>query len=82
MGIAAAPAFKWADDKRDRLTKDLVGLRYHFMTNRDPDADSQVQDTHPTHQQRFDAARGQGFDLSKAPTDQIDTLLSHMSRTA
>jgi sporulation-control protein spo0M len=49
----------------------------------DPDnADYFKQSSHPTYQQRFNAAGQQGFELSKADTDQLDRFLQHMSRTA
>lgn len=81
LGVTQAPAFAWLGRK-----KNILGRTDHETVmgwQNDPaQAERYRNATHPTHQQRFDAARGQGFDLSKAPTDQIDTLLSHMSRTA
>jgi len=86
MGISGAPAFKWANDKRDRLRKlQSVGTLYQkkldAMSN-PKYADFFKQSSHPTYQQRFDAAKAQGFDLSKNNTDQLDRFLTHMSRTA
>ena len=40
------------------------------------------QASHPTYQQRFDHAAQQGFELSRADTDQLDRFLAHMSRIA
>jgi hypothetical protein len=78
MGLTKAPAFKWANDKR--------GEFYHqAMLNVENDpkyADDNKLSSHPTLQQRYDAAKAQGFDLSKNNTDQLDRFLAHMSRTA
>jgi hypothetical protein len=85
MGITGAPAFKWANDKRDRLHKQSVGtLHQNWLDMMSDPANSErrQQSTHPTYQQRFDAARQQGFELSKVDTDQLDRFLQHMSRTA
>jgi len=85
MGITAAPAFKWANDKRDRLSKTSSPgslHQYKLDTMANPNTDSNQQSSHPTYQQRFDAARQQGFELGRADTDQLDRFLQHMSRTA
>ena len=86
MGITAAPAFKWANDKRDRLNKlQAVGTLHQNKLNsqNNPDnADSQQQSTHPTYQQRFDHAAQDKFELSKVDTDQLDRFTAHMSRVA
>jgi len=78
MGLTKAPAFKWANDKK--------GEFYHqallAVQNNPEYADDYKLSSHPTHQQRFDAAKEQGFDLSKNNTDQLDRFLAHMSRTA
>lgn len=78
MGLTKAPAFKWANDKK--------GEFYHqakLMVQNDPaNADEYKLSSHPTLQQRFDAAKAQGFDLSKNNTDQLDRFLAHMSGTA
>jgi hypothetical protein len=78
MGLTKAPAFKWANDKK--------GEFYHQallnVQNNPEYADDYRLSSHPTHQQRFDAAKAQGFDLSKNNTDQLDRFISHMSRTA
>jgi hypothetical protein len=86
MGISGAPAFKWADDKRDRLRKlqsvgTLHQTKLDAMSN-PKNADFYKQSSHPTYQQRFDAAGQQGFKLGQADTDQLDRFLQHMSRTA
>jgi hypothetical protein len=86
MGISDAPAFKWANDKRDRLRKlQSVGTLHQNKLDSmsDPaNAEYNQQSTHPTYQQRFDAAGQQGFKLGQADTDQLDRFLAHMSRTA
>ena len=78
MGLTKAPAFKWANDKK--------GEFYHqatLMVQNNPEyADDYKLGTHPTLQQRYDAAKAQGFDLSKNNTDQLDRFLAHMSGTA
>jgi hypothetical protein len=87
MGISRAPAFKWANDKRDRLQKlQSVGtLHQNKLNQMSNPANSDYyknQASHPTYQQRFDAAGQQGFDLSKTDTDQLDRFLAHMTRSA
>jgi hypothetical protein len=88
MGISRVPAFKWANDKRDRLNKlQAVGLLHQSKLNLENDLanrEQQDQRTHPTYQRRFDQAATQGLDLSKldTDTDQLDRFLSHMSRSA
>jgi hypothetical protein len=86
LGISRAPAFKWANDKRDRLERKSLGTTHQLKLNimSDP-ANSDYyrnQASHPTYQQRFDAAGQQGFDLSQADTDQLDRFIQHMSRAA
>jgi len=81
MGIAQAPAFAWLGRKKDELGR--TDYETVMRWQNDPaNAERYRNATHPTHQQRFDAAARQGFKLSQVNTDQIDTLLSHMSRTA
>lgn len=86
IGVAKAPAFKWANDKRDRLRKlQSVGTLHqnNLDSMSDPaNAEYNQQSTHPTYQQRFNAAGQQGFELSKADTDQLDRFLQHMGRIA
>jgi len=85
MGITAAPAFKWANDKRDRLMKYPVGSHHQFklnLQNNPDDADAHQNRTHPTYQQRFDHAAQDKFELSKVDTDQLDRFTAHMSRVA
>ena len=86
MGITAAPAFKWANDKRDRLNKlQAVGTLHQnrLKTQNNPaNAGSQQQSTHPTYQRRFDHAAQDKFELSRVDTDQLDRFTAHMSRVA
>ena len=86
MGVTAAPAFKWANDKRDRLNKlQAVGTLHQFklnLQNNPANAGSQQQSSHPTYQQRFDNAAKDNFKLSKVDTDQLDRFTAHMSRVA
>jgi len=78
MGLTKAPAFKWVNDKRDEFL-----YQAKLNVQNDPkNADYYKQSSHPTLQQRFDAAKAQGFDLSKNNTEQLDRFLTHMSRTA
>jgi hypothetical protein len=78
MGLTKAPAFKWVNDKRNEFL-----YQAKLNVENDPKyADFYKQSSHPTLQQRFDAAKAQGFDLSKNNTDQLDRFLAHMSRTA
>jgi hypothetical protein len=76
MGLTKAPAFKWANDKKGEFHHQAqlnVERKY---------ADDYKLSTHPTLQQRYDAAKAQGFDLSRNNTDQLDRFIQHMSRTA
>ena len=86
MGVKAAPAFKWANDKRDRLNKlQAVGTLHQnrLKTQNNPaNAGSQQQSTHPTYQRRFDHAAQDKFELSRVDTDQLDRFTAHMSRVA
>ena len=86
MGVKAAPAFKWANDKRDRLNKlEAVGTLHQnrLKTQNNPaNAGSQQQSTHPTYQRRFDHAAQDKFELSRVDTDQLDRFTAHMSRVA
>lgn len=85
MGISKAPVFRWANDKRDRLKARAPGTlhQYKLDIEKDPANDEkQRQSTHPTYQQRFDAAGEQGMQLGKVDTDQLDRFIAHMSRTA
>ena len=86
MGVTAAPAFRWANDKRDRLNKlQAVGTLHQFklnLQNNPANADSQQQSTHPTYQRRFDHAGQDKFELSRVDTDQLDRFTAHMSRVA
>jgi hypothetical protein len=87
LGITRAPAFKWANDKRDRLRKqqDIGTLHKNKLDQMNDPANADFyrdQASHPTYQQRFDRAGEQGFELSKADTDQLDRFLAHMSNTA
>ena len=86
MGITAAPAFKWANDKRDRLNKlQAVGTLHQnkLKTQNNPaNAGSQQLSTHPTYQRRFDHAAQDKFELSRVDTDQLDRFTAHMSRVA
>ena len=87
MGITQAPAFKWANDKRDRLQKlqapgTLHQNKLKQMSNPANADYYRDQATHPTYQQRFDQAAQQGFELSRVDTDQLDRFISHMTRTA
>ena len=86
MGITAAPAFKWANDKRDRLNKlQAVGTLHQNKLNSQnnpANADAQQQSSHPTYQQRFDHAAQDQFELSRVDTDQLDRFTAHMSRVA
>ena len=85
MGITAAPAFKWANDKRDRLMKYPPGSHHQFKLNlqNNPDNPEEHQNrSHPTYQQRFDHAAQDKFELSKVDTDQLDRFTAHMSRVA
>lgn len=88
MGISRVPAFKWANDKRDRLNKlQAVGTLHQNKLNLENDLarrQQQDQSSHPTYKRRFDQAATQGLDLSKldTDTDQLDRFLSHMSRSA
>ena len=86
MGVKAAPAFKWANDKRDRLNKlQAVGTLHQnrLKTQNNPaNAGAQQQSTHPTYQRRFDHAAQDKFELSKVDTDQLDRFTAHMSRVA
>jgi hypothetical protein len=82
MGINRVPAFAWLNRKKNEQ-----GKTYYQDTlddQRDP-ANAEWyrnQASHPTYDQRFKAAGDQGLELSQPNTDQIDTLLAHMSRTA
>jgi len=87
MGITKVPAFKWANDKRDRLSKlqapgTLHQNKLKQMSNPANADYYKNQASHPTYQQRFDAAAQQGFELSRVDTDQLDRFLAHMSRIA
>ena len=86
MGVKAAPAFKWANDKRDRLNKlQAVGTLHQnrLKTQNNPaNAGSQQLSTHPTYQRRFDHAAQDKFELSRVDTDQLDRFTAHMSRVA
>ena len=85
MGVTAAPAFRWANDKRDRLNKLQAGTLHQNKLNlqNNPDnAGSQQQSTHPTYQRRFDHAGQDKFELSRVDTDQLDRFTAHMSRVA
>ena len=86
MGITAAPAFRWANDKRDRLNKlQAIGTLHQNKLNSQnnpANADSQQLSTHPTYQQRFDHAAQDKFELSRVDTDQLDRFTAHMSRVA
>ena len=86
MGVTAAPAFRWANDKRDRLNKlQAVGTLHQNRLksqNNPANADSQQQSSHPTYQQRFDHAGQDKFELSRVDTDQLDRFTAHMSRVA
>jgi hypothetical protein len=85
MGITAAPAFKWANDKRDRLSKYPAGSLHQIklnLQNNPANADSQQLSTHPTYNTRFDHAAQDKFELSRVDTDQLDRFTAHMSRVA
>jgi sporulation-control protein spo0M len=86
MGISGAPAFKWANDKRDRLLKlQSVGTLHQNKLDQmsDPaNRELNQQSSHPTYQQRFDAAGQQGFELSQVDTDQLDRFIQHMTGIA
>ena len=83
MGVTAAPAFRWANDKRDRLNKlQAVGTLHQNKLNLQNNPDSQQLSTHPTYQRRFDHAAQDKFELSRVDTDQLDRFTAHMSRVA
>ena len=80
VGVSKAPVFSWLHRKKDELGRSEYEKNLDDM--RDPaNADwYKNQSSHPTYDQRFDRAGQQGFELSRADTDQIDRLLAHMAR--
>ena len=81
IGITKAPVFTWLHRKKDELGR--TEFEDYLDWDLDPaNAETIKNSTHPSYPVRFDNAAKQGLKLSKANTDQIDTLLSHMSKMA
>jgi len=82
MGINRVPAFAWLNRKKNEQGKT------YYQDNLDDQRDPanaewyRNQASHPTYDRRFKAAADQGLELSQPNTDQIDSLLAHMSRVA
>lgn len=84
MGITKAPVFVWLHRKKDALGKTRYqdNLDWDQLNPSYYNTNSDKGSTHPSYPQRFDHAAQQGFELSRANTGQIDTLLAHMANMA
>ena len=78
IGITKIPVFTWLGRRKDQMGRLELDRRYEL--ERDPNnADILKGFSHPTMDQRKQNAAKVGVELSKANTDQIDWLISHMA---
>jgi hypothetical protein len=72
------PVFSWLGRRKNELGK--TELERKQALERDPaNADFFKNQSHPTTDQRIKQGSEQGVELSKANTDQIDWLMSHIA---